>query len=325
MLFLAEREVRQLLPMSVAIDLVRSSFEELAKGFALNQPRRRLKLDSGLQLHAMAGHFGEYLGTKVYTTHPRPTGNDPWASFLFLLFRASTGEPLAVFEANELGRIRTGAASGVATHLMANPGANVLGIIGAGYQARTQMHAICTVRKIREVRVYARRAESRKRFEEEFRAYDAGIVRMVDSPDQAAQGAGILVTATKASEPVISDDAVPEGVHINAIGSNQASNAELAAATLQRCSLIAVDSFEQAYLEAGDLLRGFGRGPWPEHQVCELADLVGATPKRKVRSSIQEITMFKSTGLGVQDVAVAGWVYERALQAGVGYRVPSMV
>ncbi len=321
MLFLTEREVKQLLPMSVAIDLVRRSFCALADGTALNQPRRRLFLEGGAQLHSLAGSFGDYFGTKIYATHPRPANGGPTASFFFLLFRAMDAAPLAMLEANELGRIRTGAASGVATDCLANPDASIVGMLGTGYQSRTQLHAICSVRKIQEVRVFARRAESRRRFVDEFREFEAGIVQEADSAFSAASGAHIVVTATRSAEPILPDSAVGEGVHINAIGSNVAAHAELEPLTVRRAHCIAVDSQEQAQMEAGDLLRAYGGEPWPAAQVCELAQLVGTPESGFGRKHPSDLTVFKSTGLGVQDVAVAGWVYERAVATGVGERM----
>lgn len=322
MLFLTEREVRQLLPMSAAIDQVRKAFCALGADTAWNQPRRRLSLPGGAQLHCMAGAYDGYYGAKVYTTHPRPASGMPGAAFYFLLFRTSDAAPLAILEANELGRIRTGAATGVATDCMANPGASIVGLIGSGFQARTQLHAICSVRSVREVRVYARRAESRRRFVDEFREFDAGLVTEASSAEEAAAGAHILVTATRATDPILPDAAIPPGVHINAIGSNSADRAELEPATVRRATRIAVDSLEQASYEAGDLLRAYPGGNWPSSQVCELQELLREDHPLPGRRDAGEITIFKSTGLGVQDAAVAGWVYERAVATGVGDRFP---
>ncbi len=144
MLYLTEDNVRRFLPMREAIRLMRETFEALARGSALNQARRRLALPTGSVLHSMAGAFGNYFGTKIYSTHARHG-----AHFFFLLFDAATGQPLALMEANHLGQIRTGAASGYATDLMAPPEAATLAIIGSGFQARTQLEATLAVRPIR--------------------------------------------------------------------------------------------------------------------------------------------------------------------------------
>ncbi len=144
MLYLSEADVQELLPMREAVDVMRRTFEALAQGRAQNQPRRRLILETGSVLHSMAGAYGSYFGTKFYSTNPRYG-----AHFYFILYDAKTAQPLALMEANHLGQIRTGAASGYATDLMSNPRAETLGIIGSGFQARTQLHAIRAVRPIK--------------------------------------------------------------------------------------------------------------------------------------------------------------------------------
>ncbi len=212
MLFLTEAEVRSLLPIEDAIRMVRLAFEALAKGEAQNQARRRLILPTGSVLHSMAGAYGAYFGTKFYATNPRHG-----AHFLFALYDAGTARPLALMEANYLGQIRTGAASGYATDLMADPKASVLGIIGSGFQARTQLEAIRSVRPIREIRVWSRSAEKRARF-----AAECGVLA-AESAEAAVRGAQIVATATNAKDPVIEDEWIEPGVHINAMGSNIAN------------------------------------------------------------------------------------------------------
>ncbi len=314
MLFLSEREVKQLLPMQTAIELVRQSFLDLASGVAQNLPRRRMYLPSGAVLHQMGGANERYFGTKNYVTHPRHGPH-----FLFLLYRASDSTPLAVMEANELGKIRTGAASGVATDLLAPVGASIVGLIGSGFQAKSQLHAVCSVRNVHEVRVFSRRAENRLRFVEEFREYDSGVVKAVSTPEEAVEGADIVITATYSQDPVVADSAFENGVHINAMGSNAPDRRELSAETVRRAHLIALDSREQAEEEAGDLLLAYGGTEWPAAQVCELSELLAG--KRTGRTSPEELTIFKSLGLGTQDVAVAGWIYERAIASGIGSRI----
>jgi len=159
MLYLSEEDVRELLPMRDAIGLMRGAFEALAGGKAINQPRRRLILDTGSTLHSMAGSYLNYFGTKFYATNPRYG-----LHFYFMLFDAQTAEPLAWMQANHLGQIRTGAASGYATDLLANPDAATIGVIGSGFQARTQVEAIRAVRPIKTVRVWSRNEEKRKKF-----------------------------------------------------------------------------------------------------------------------------------------------------------------
>src|SRR5215467_5085551 len=170
MLYLSESDVLELLPMREAIDVMRRTFEALAHGRAQNQPRRRLTLESGSALHSMAGAFHNYFGTKFYSTNPRYG-----AHFYFFLYDAKTARPLAMMEANYLGQIRTGAASGYATDLLSNPDAKTLAIIGSGFQAYTQLSAIRAVRKIENVRVWSRSEEKRRGFCQKNRAADCSV------------------------------------------------------------------------------------------------------------------------------------------------------
>src|SRR3984885_14856343 len=243
MLYLTEEDVRAFLPMQEAIGLMRSAFEALARGQAINQPRRRLILDTGARLHSMAGSYLNYFGTKFYSSHPRYG-----AHFYFVLYDAQTAEPLAWMEANGLGQIRTGAAGGYATDLLANPEADTLGVIGTGFQARTQVEAIRAVRRIKTVRVWSRSEEKRRKFAEESGA------QAVSTAEEAVRGAQIVITATNSQAPVLEDSWIGPGTMINAMGSNVATRRELPGELVRRAALVAVDSLEQAKIEAGDLI-----------------------------------------------------------------------
>jgi len=293
-LIITEEQVRERLPMREAIRLMRETFAALRAGTARNQPRRRMFLSTGSVLHSMAGAWGKYFGTKVYATNPKHG-----AHFFFLLFDAATARPLAQIEANYLGQIRTGAASGYATDLLAAPEASTLGIIGSGFQARSQLGAMREVRRIREVRVWSRSDRKRLSFAEETGARAAG------SAEEAVRGADIVVTATSAKEPVIESGWVAHGAHINAMGSNQSQRRELPSDLIARADLIAVDSIEQSKIEAGDLL--LAPVDWSDPRLVELAGV-------DHRPAGSPITIFKSTGLGVEDVSAAAYVYESILR-----------
>jgi len=290
MFYLTEADVRELLPMTECIPVMRRTFEALAQGRAQNQPRRRLILETGSVLHSMAGAFHNYFGTKFYSTNPRYG-----AYFYFFLYDAKTAQPLAQIEANHLGQIRTGAASGYATDLMAHPQASTLGIIGSGFQARTQVEAIRAVRPIQQIRVWSRNEEKRRKF-----AVDCGATA-VDTAEEAVRGAQIVVTATNAKDPVLEDAWIQPGTMINAMGSNIASRRELPSELMRRADLVAADSIEQAHIEAGDLILA---DSWAN--VKELKDV-------RQHYDPKQITIFKSLGLGVEDVAAGAFIYERAL------------
>ena len=304
MLYFTESDVRKLLPMPAAIELMREAFGKLAAGKAVNQPRRRLVLPTDSVLHYMAGGDDKYFGAKIYSTNPKHG-----AHFFFLLYRAADGQPLAIMEANYLGQIRTGAASGLATDLLARPDARTLGVIGSGFQARTQVEAMRAVRQFATVRVWSRTAEKCKAF-----AAELGL-EAVETAREAVEGADIVVTATNAREPVLEAGWIAPGAHVNAMGSNQARRRELPAELIQRADAIVVDSAEQAQMESGDLLLAWGPGPWNDPRLVELKDIVAGARAQRGGSAI---TIFKSIGLALEDVAAAGYLYENGLEAGVG-------
>jgi alanine dehydrogenase len=309
MLYLTENDVRSLLSMTDCIALMQTAFERLASGEALNQPRRRLILPSGSLLHYMAASDGQYYGAKIYATNPRYGAN-----FLFLLYRAADAQPMAIIEANHLGQIRTGDASGLATKFMAREDATTLAIIGSGFQARTQLEAMRAVRPISEVRVWSRDPAKRAAF-----AAETGA-RAFETAEEAVRGAQIVVTATYAKDPVLSAEWVDAGAHINAMGSNQATRREIPAELVRRAGLIAVDSVEQARMESGDLLLALEEADWSSPRIVELKDVV--TGRAQARTTPDQITLFKSIGLAVEDVIAAAFVYERAQAQGIGTAVP---
>jgi len=290
MFYFTESDVQELLPITEAIRLMRMAFEALKIGRAINQPRRRLILESGSVLHSMAGAVGNYFGTKFYSTNPRYG-----AHFYFFLYDAKTAQPLAMMEANYLGQIRTGAASGYATDLLANPKAAALGIIGSGFQARTQLDAIRAVRPIQTVRVWSRSEEKRSKFAEECSVIAAS------SAEEAVSGADIIVTATNAKDPVLENSWISNGTLVNAMGSNVANRRELPGDLVKRAALVAVDSLEQAKIEAGDLILA---DSWSN--AVELQNV-------EAHYDPNHVTIFKSIGLGVEDVAAGAFIYERAL------------
>jgi alanine dehydrogenase len=293
MLQITEDQVRKLLPMPDCVRLMREVFKDLRAGMALNQSRRRLTLPTGSTLHSLAGAWGKYFGTKIYSSNPKFGAN-----FFFLLFDAESGRPLAQFEANYLGQIRTGAASGYATDILAAQDASTLAIIGSGFQARSQVEAIRAVRAIKEIRVWSRNAAKCEEF-----ARVTGATAC-SSAEHAVRGADIVATATSAKDPVLKSEWIAEGTHINAMGSNQALRRELPSQVIARATLIAIDSIEQGKIEAGDLL--LAPVDWADPRIVELAHV-------EARPAGAPVTIFESLGLGVEDVAAAAFVYEQLL------------
>lgn len=309
-LYLSEEDVLACLPMSKAIELVEGVFRQLADGTAVNQPRRRVILPAGSVLHYMAGGTPEYFGLKAYSAHAK-TG----AHFEVLLYRSADGLPLATLEANHLGQIRTGAATGVATKYLAREDAAVAAIIGSGFQAATQLEAVANARPLREVRVWSRKPERREAFARAS-AEKLGLnVKAVETAQACVEGADIVVTATASKVPVLETSWIAPGTHVNGTGSNWAQRRELPAELVyERAAIVAVDSIEVAKIESGDLLI-----PLPDYGAfpgVELSEIIAG--KRPGRTSADQITVFKSNGLAVEDIAVAGYIYEEALRRGLG-------
>jgi ornithine cyclodeaminase/alanine dehydrogenase-like protein (mu-crystallin family) len=216
--------------------------------------------------------------------------------------------------------MRTGAASGVATKHLARPEADRMGCYGTGWQARSQLEAVCAVRRVREVRVYGRDAERRARFAEEM-AQALGVpVAPVDRPEAAARDASILVTITSSKTPVLEGGWIAPGAHVNAAGSNALQRAELDVEAVRRAGLVVTDSLEQARLECGDLVAALEQGVLRWEQVRELGEVVAGRHPGRARSD--EITLFESQGVAMEDVAVAVRVVARARERRVGTEIP---
>ena len=314
-LYLAEADVERLIPMPTALEAVEAAFRALADGRAENHPRRRFHPAPGVFFHYMAASDSScgYFGMKLYTSSPAGT------RFLVPLYRSESGQLVALLEADFLGRTRTGAASGLATKLMARADAARLGLLGSGRQAPTQLEAIARVRRLREVRVYSPNPERRRAFAERMSAKLGLRVEAVDTAEAAVREADIVAVVTNAKQPVLAGAWLPAGTHVNAVGANFPQKRELDDAAIARADRIVVDSLEQSRDEAGDLIVPFQAQPERWQQVRELSEVVaGRFPGR---GSAQEITLFKSNGVALEDVATAARVYERALQEGVGRRM----
>lgn len=314
-LLLSESDVRSLLTMPLAIEAVENAFRRLADGSAQFHSRQRLHLPGNSYLHYMAAADGTggYMGMKIYTS------SREGLRFLVPLFQAKTGELLALIEACYLGQMRTGAASGVATKLLARPDARKVGIIGTGLQAATQIEAVAAVRKIECVRAFGRDPERRQRFAREMSEKLSVPVEVAASVEEALHDADIAITSTNASKPVVEGRWLGAGTHINAIGANFPEKAELDADAVNRADVIFADSREQSKLEAGDLIQAFEGDYSRWNDVKELGDLIA----RRVdgRTSPEQITLFKSNGIAIEDIVTAGRVYELALQRGIGSNV----
>jgi alanine dehydrogenase len=315
-LHINEAEVRELLTMPTAIAAVEDISRKQAEGTVSVHPRRRFELPGHNFFHYMAAldSGGGYVGMKQYTYVKGKL------CFLVPLYSTTTGELLALIEADYMGRFRTGAASGVATKFLARKLAKTAAIIGTGGQARTQLEAVHNVRMLDSVFVYGRDAQRRNQFSEEMSERLALNVYPAESAATAVKNAEIICTATTSPHPVLHGEDLPQGVHINAIGANHAHKQELDATAIDKANLIFVDSLAQSQQEAGDLIIPFAKQPQRWNAVHELADLVAG--KIPGRANDAQITLFKSNGIAAWDIAVAEKVYTLAKQKGLGRELP---
>jgi alanine dehydrogenase len=311
-LLLSESEVKSILTMPLALEAVENSFQRLADGSALLHSRARLHIPGKSYLHYMtaADATSGYMGLKIYTS------SKDGLRFLILLFSIESGDLVAQIEADYVGQMRTGAASGVATKFLARADAKTVGIIGTGLQARTQLEAISHARKIEIVRAFSRDPQRRETFASEMSTMLKIPVVAVPTAEQAVRDLDIVVTSTTSTNPVVEGRWLTPGTHINAIGANFPQKHELDAEAIRRCDVITADSREQSKLESGDLIQMYGDDQRRWTNVINFAEVVsGKTPGR---TNDQQITLFKSNGIAIEDIVVAGRIYEIAKEKRMG-------
>lgn len=315
-LHISEAEVRALLTMPVVIEAVEEISRKQSTGEVVVHPRRRFELPANGFFHYMAAadYSAGFVAMKQYT-YVRGA-----LRFLVPLYEMASGALVALIEADYMGQLRTGAASGVATKYLARKNAQTAGIVGSGGQAKTQLEAVAAVRKLSEARVYGRSAAKREAFAQEMSARIGVPVRAVDSASRAAEDADIVVTATTSATPVVSGTDLAPGVHINAIGANHAHKSELDAEAVASADVIVVDSVEQSRQEAGDLIIAFHGDEICWTGVKKLCDVVAG--KTSGRTSDSEVTLFKSNGIASWDLAAAMRVYAMAREKGLGRELP---
>lgn len=314
-LFLSESDVKQLLTVEMAMAAVESAHRDLSLGQAQDTPRARSRLPQTV-LHILQGALPAQgvLGYKAYTSNR--SGN----RFLVHVFDAASGELRGVLEADYLGMIRTGAASGLAAKTLARPDCRVAGIFGAGWQAEGHVRAICAALPLEQVKVFSRKPDKLQAFCERMSAQTGVSVVPAASAEDTVRGSDLIGTVTTAAQPLFDADWLEPGVHINAAGSNALIRQELSEAALKRCDLICVDSVPTALAEAGDLLPLLEKGRLHARQLVEIGDvLIG---RQAGRVSPGQMTLFESQGMAIQDLAVAVRLLAAAEAAGLGTTLP---
>ena len=313
-LYLTEADVEQLVDIRAAIDVCEEAFRRWAAGEADNVPRTRAKAP-GIVLHSMsaaAAYLG-LVGWKCYTTTRGP------ARFCLGLYDTS-GAMVALIEANALGQLRTGATTGVAVGVMADPQAGEVGLFGAGWQAQSQLAAVAAVRPIKVAHVYSRNEKKRNDFADTMSARLEIDVRAVDRPQEAAEDLPIVVTATTSREPVFDGNWLAEGTLVCAVGSNWLNRAEIDSTVVRRADNIVCDSVKACRQEAGDFAEALEKGIFDWSRAVDLADVV--TGRATGRNNRDSIVLFESVGLALEDVALGAMVLEQARAQKVGRELP---
>lgn len=313
-LLLNESEVSSLLTMEDTLVVIEEALRDFGQGDALNFSRYRLaSVNSVLSVMSAGLPRTKSSGLKVYAASRANI------RFLVLLLDSRSGEWLSIMAANKLGQMRTGATSGIATKYLARKSATSLGIYGSGFQARSQVEAISKIRKLHQIRCYSPNASHAKRFAREITdSLDLETIPM-EKPQEVAEESDIIVIVTNAKEPVLRGEWLQEGVHVNGVGANELRRRELDSASIAKCDLIFVDSLEQSKLESGDLAIPVSEGVLKWRRVRELGKLVAG--RVEGRSTQSQITLFKSNGLAIEDVAAARLVYDQAVSRGIGREV----
>jgi ornithine cyclodeaminase/alanine dehydrogenase len=313
-IYLTEADVGRLVTVKDAIGVLEELFASWGEGATANLPRQRARLPGGA-FNLMGAAYGAkgVHGLKAYA-------GLKGGQFHTLLYSSSDGRLKAMIEADLFGQMRTGAASGLATRLLARADARTLGVIGTGRQSRTQVLAVCAVRPIKRVNVFARTPEHRESYARAMEKELGVEVVPVPSGEACVAEADVVVTITKSAEPVCRAAWLAPGAHVNAAGANSGDRREVDAETVLRAAVKLTDHVEQAKVEAGEFrdLVAAGKLAWSD--IRELGELV--TGKAKGRTSPSELTLFKSLGIALEDVAFAELVYQRALAAGEGRPIP---
>lgn len=320
-LILNREEVASVLTMKDTIEAVEQAFRDLAQGKAEMPVRPTIRVpDPPGVINVMPAYLATMgaLGMKLVSGYPQnPSKFDmPTIQATILYSDCRTGKLLAIMEGGYITAVRTGAASGVATKYMARAESATVGVLGSGIQAGTQLEAVCAVRKIKSIKVFSPTAAHREAFAKRMSAQLGVDVAAVDTAEKAVSGLDIVIAASSSKQPIVKGEWLAPGAHINGIGSHTTDARELDESAVKKSRVI-VDSMDAALREAGDLLMPIAEGVFgKEHIAGELGEVV--LGKKPGRTRPDEITLFKSQGLAIEDVCTAKLVYERAKAQGKG-------
>ncbi|MEM2978274.1 MAG: alanine dehydrogenase [Candidatus Hadarchaeales archaeon] len=321
-LLLREKEIEELLSMRETIAAVEEAFRQKGEGKVQMPPKSYIffpRYEGDFRVMPAYLEAGEEAGVKVVNVHPEnPKRGLPSIMATILLLDPSTGVPLALMGGTLITALRTGAAGGVAARYLARKDSKVVGMVGAGVQARAQLRALREVLEVEKVRVVSAHPSETRKYAEEVRKEHGIEVEEVKGVEEAVRGSDIVVTTTPSRVPLVRSEWVSEGTHLNAIGADAPGKQEMEPELLRRAKVV-VDDLEQA-LHSGEVNVPFSKGLFRREDIYgELGEIV--VGKKPGRTSPSEITLFDSTGLAIQDITVAWMVYRKASRLGKGEEI----
>ena len=315
-IYIDEATASKILNMDNALNLVEESFTTYAQGKSFNMTRQRMRIRKGA-LHMLPGAvpYKNVIGFKAYTSFR--------AGLIFKvhLYDAENGNPLAIVDANEIGRLRTGAATGIATKYMAKKESNTAFIFGGGFQAEAQLEAVYKTSNIKKAFVTTRKIENAQAFADKMsKSLGIEIIPTQNIENDLPQ-ADIIITITTAVKPLFEHTMLnPNGVHINGAGSNALIRAEVPEKTIEAAEVLAVDSKDVAAIKCGDILPSLEKGRLHWNEIVELGEITaGFRPGRVTENGI---TIFQSQGMGLQDIMCAEYIYRKAVAENLGKELP---
>ena len=305
-IFINEEQVQEILDVKSTVDILEESMKSLSTGKGFNSPRKRLPTSySGGNLHFMAASWPE----KGIAGHKSYVVSKGKATFVVLLYSTEGEGLLAVIEANMLGQIRTGAASGLASKYLANKNSKKLAIIGSGFQAETQLEAINSQFDLDEIKVFSRSKEKRNKFVNKMGNKLNINIRAYNSSDEATSNVDIISLITNSNVPVITNSQITNGMHINAAGGNSWLRSEISSDSIGKFNFVSCDDVEQAKNECKELMDATEKGIISWSNVNELSNVIDG--KIKGRNNSEDITLYESLGIAIQDIAAAKYIYDQ--------------
>jgi ornithine cyclodeaminase/alanine dehydrogenase-like protein (mu-crystallin family) len=305
-IYIKEKNVQEILDIKTTIDLLEEAMKSLSTGKGFNSPRKRLPTSySGGNLHFMAASWPE----KGIAGHKSYVVTKGKATFVVLLYSTEGEGLLAIIEANLLGQIRTGAASGLASKYLANKSSKKLAIIGSGFQAKTQVEAINSQFNLEQINIYSKTKENRENFANKMSKKLNINVTPFDSSEEATKDCDIISLITNSNVPIITEEQIKTGIHINAAGGNSWLRSEISSNAISKFDFVSCDDLEQAKTECKELMEATEKGIISWNNVNELSSVIDG--KIKGRKKSQDITLYESLGIAIQDIAAAKYLYDQ--------------